>query len=276
MTKQIFSPDELLGICQKEENEAEKVYNLSIDSILPKKNGKRTSCDDELWELSHSIKTYGIVQPVIVKSLGMGVYELLAGERRINAARLAGLKSVPALVYQNDEKDNSLVLMAVLENVQRVNLSLVDEARIYDEIINKFEIDVNKLSKKLGKSPYEIESKIEILKLPDDVLKQIDEYKLSLFHARSFLKIKDTAILKSAVNTVCIRQFDEKRTESYVDELLRKSEISNSGCGVKDVKILTNTLKQIVEILAKTEGAGKVSISDLGDATEFKIILPGA
>ena len=256
--------------------EAEKVLTLPISSILPKKNGRRSSVnDDELWELSHSIKTYGIVQPVIVRALSMGTYELIAGERRIKAARLAGLKSVPCLVYENSCEDNSLILMSVLENVQRVNLSLVEEAKIYGDIVNRFGLDAQKLAKRLGKEPYEIEEKLKILTLPEEILKKMEEYNLSIFHAHSFLKIKDRALLTKAVTNVCVRHFDADKTEEYINDLLKEKEDLKLGNGsVLDVKILTNTINQIAKLLKNLGVDEALTINEEGASTEFIIKIP--
>lgn len=258
------------------EDEKDKVLMLPLSAILPKSGGRRSVIDEnELWELSYSIKTYGVVQPVLVKALGMGTYELLAGERRIKAARLAGLKSVPALVYTNDDSDTSLVLMAVLENVQRVNLSLVDEARVYMDIMTKFRLSFSQLAKKLGKQPYDIESKVKILELPEEVLKKLDEYNLSVFHAHSFLKIKNRELLKKAVTNVCVRQFDAQQTESYVENLLQSDgQGLAKACTVKDVKILTNTISQIASMLKKIGNSDAVTINENGSVTEFTIRVP--
>ena len=259
-----------------QKNTESDVRQLPINSIVTKP-GKNNSAitEEELWGLSYSIKTYGVVQPVIVKSIGMGTYELLAGERRIKAARLAGLSSVPALVYENEEKDNSLLLMTFLENVKRANLSLVDEARAYKDIMNQFGISAQRLAVKLGKQPYEIESKVEILLLPDYALEKIDEYRLSVFHARSLLKIKNPELLKKALTAICVRRFDAKQTESYVDNLIANcDELPSRSFSVKDVKILTNTIMQIAHMLKKCGDSETVTINETGNSTEFTLKIP--
>lgn len=265
------------NICAKVQKPSHgDVRQLPINSIVSKSNSKKSKItEEELWGLSYSIKTYGVVQPVIVKSIGMGTYELLAGERRIKAARLAGLTSVPALVYENEEKDNSLLLMTFLENVKRSNLSLIDEARAYADILNQFDISAERLAVKLGKQPYEIESKVEILELPDYVLEKIDEYKLSIFHAHSLLKIKNPELLKKALTNICVRQFDAKQTESYIDNLIANHEdFPSSQFSVKDVKILTNTIMQIAQMLKKCGDSETVKINDTDNSTEFTLKIP--
>lgn len=274
MTNTVFSAQNLSGFERKKE--AERVLMLQISSILPKKGAGRREIDEkELWELAYSIKTYGVVQPVIVKCLGMGTYELIAGERRIKAACLAGLKTVPAVVFENSEEDNNLFLLAVLENVQRTNLTLTEEARAYKDIMEQFEMSAEKLGKKLGKQPYEIESKVEMLKLPEYVLKKIDEYGLSVFHAHQFLKIKDAEILKKAVTAVTVRGFDVCRTENYINRLISETaEMPKNSFCVRDIKILTNTIGQIAAMLKKCGNDDAVSVTEKGNTTEFTIKVP--
>lgn len=275
MTNSILAVNNLKKFEEKEH--AEGVVNLPISSILPRKSGKDGEIsDNELWELSYSIRAYGIVSPIIVKPLAMGTYQLIAGQKRIKAASLAGLKTVPCLVYENEKKDNALILMTVIETAKNIKLTLVNEAKMYQEIITQFDLSAEELAKKLGRQTCDIESKIELLALPEFVLEKIDEYSLSVLHGHCFLKISDTALLKKAVNTVCVRRFDASQTESYIDNLL-KSEEKTSLSGVfslKDAKILTNTLSQVAAMLKKIGDESLVKISERDNLTEFVLTVP--
>ena len=250
-----------------------RVVMLPIDKILPKTGVRRSERDENgLWELSYSIKLYGVVQPIIVKRLGMGTYELIAGERRMRAARLAGLVRIPALIYENE--NNNLVMLAIVENVQRASLSLVDEARAYCDIMERFSLSPSALAKKLGKPPYEVESKAEIMKLPEDIITVVEQYGLTLFHARALLKISDAELLRSAAASIVAGGMSAAEAEAYVERLLADTVRPTVKFKLKDAKILTNTLRQIINMLKESDCEDAVRVNDRGIYSEVVLKIP--
>ena len=161
---------------------------IHIDDIKPNANQPRKVFDkDALADLSDSIKQHGVIQPIIVRPHN-GAYEIVAGERRWRASRLAGLKDVPCLV--RELTDEELMLFAIIENMQREDLNAVEEAEGLDRMISTFGMTQEQVSKSVGKSRPYITNSLRLLKLPEQVKKMISEGKISAGHGRALLAIK--------------------------------------------------------------------------------------
>ena len=168
-----------------------QVLNIPIEDIIPNRFQPRLNFDDSaLNELASSIKEHGIIQPLVVRRIGEK-FEIIAGERRYKAAKLAGLTSVPAVVTEmSDEKSAQA---AIVENVQRRDLSAIEEAKSYENLLEKGYLTQEKLAKKMGLSQSAISNKLRLLSLSDEVQKALMENKISERHARSLLQLKDPA-----------------------------------------------------------------------------------
>ena len=168
--------------------EAELVH-LPIGSIVPGRLQPRRRFDEAaLAKLTESIRTQGVVQPVLVRPSG-GRYELIAGERRWRAAQAAGLATVPAVV--RDDGDTDALLLALVENVAREDLSPIEEARGYVVLLEEFDLDLGEIATKVGRSKPSVSNRMRLLELPDDVLELLEERKLSEGHARAVLAVPD-------------------------------------------------------------------------------------
>ena len=168
--------------------EAELVH-LPIGSIVPGRLQPRRRFDEAaLAKLTESIRTQGVVQPVLVRPSG-GRYELIAGERRWRAAQAAGLATVPAVV--RDDGDTDALLLALVENVAREDLSPIEEARGYVVLLEEFDLDLSEIATKVGRSKPSVSNRMRLLELPDDVLELLEERKLSEGHARAVLAVPD-------------------------------------------------------------------------------------
>jgi ParB family chromosome partitioning protein len=215
-----------------------------------------------------------VVQRVIVRKLGMGVYELIAGERRLRASKLAGIRSIPAIIYEAEH--SSLMMMTVIENLQRSNLNFVEEAKSYDNMIRQFGFTEEELAKKLGKNPYEVANRLRILTLPREVIQKLAEHNLTQYHANSLLRLKDGELQKEVADIIISRGFDVAQTDAYVDKLISK----NGGkpgahiCKLQDVRILTNTIKQISELLNRSGIGSCVQVRDAEGSTRYTIVVP--
>ena len=172
----------------KEKKENEVVY-LRLDDILPNQFQPREVFDETgLQELADSIKEHGVIQPVIVRPQGEK-YELIAGERRCKASALAGLTKVPAIIREMDDKESAKV--SLLENLQRRNLSAIEEARTYKKILELDNMTQDELAKTMGKSQPMIANKIRLLGLPEEVQDALIKNQISERHARSLLNVKN-------------------------------------------------------------------------------------
>ena len=169
----------------------EEVKYLSVDQIIPNRYQPRHIFDEtELHDLSQSIKEHGVLQPIIVRRTGDGAYELIAGERRLRAAKIAGLAAIPALVrLSNDEKS---LAVALVENVQRQNLNPMEEARAYAQLTGEFGLKQDELASAMGKNRSTIANFLRLMSLPREVQDFIEHEQISLGHAKVILGIKES------------------------------------------------------------------------------------
>ena len=221
-----------------------KNNNLSISSIISNQYQPRKNFDKEsLQELSNSIKERGVIQPLIVrKSVNMSKkYELIAGERRMQAAQLAGLHEVPVLIIEaNNLKSLEL---AIIENVQRKDLNPIEEAKSYQRLINEFNYDQEKVSKFIGKSRPYISNSLRLLSLPDYVIKLLEEDKISSGHAKILVGLSNSEVIAKKIIS---KKLSVRQTESLVNLLKNnKNKIFS-----KDVNILNleKSLKEKIGI----------------------------
>jgi ParB family chromosome partitioning protein len=169
---------------------ASELIQVPVGSIRPNSRQPRRRLDGEgIDELAESIRAQGLVQPVVVRSAPDGGYELIAGERRWRAARVAGLATVPALVRETDDRDS--LLLALVENVAREDLSPVDEARAYAVLMDEFGLALGEVAEQVGRSKPTVSNRVRLLELPDDVLGLVERGRLSEGHARAVLAVPD-------------------------------------------------------------------------------------
>jgi ParB family transcriptional regulator, chromosome partitioning protein len=169
---------------------ATELVQLPVGSIRANTRQPRRRLDGErIDELADSIRAQGVVQPVVVRTSPEGGYELIAGERRWRAARVAGLATVPAVVRETDDR-NSL-LLALVENVAREDLSPVDEARAYAVLMDEFGLGLGEVAEQVGRSKPTVSNRVRLLELPDDVLGLVERGQLSEGHARAVLAVPD-------------------------------------------------------------------------------------
>ena len=166
------------------------VNKIDISKILPNKQQPRKNFEDkDIQELSNSIKNQGLIQPIIVRNAGDDSYEIIAGERRWRACQLAGVHSVDCVVM--DAAEDQVFELALIENIQRENLNVVEEAKAYKQIIEKNKLKTEDLAKQLGKSPSHISNLIRILELDEEIHQMIISGKISMGHARALVGVPD-------------------------------------------------------------------------------------
>lgn len=194
-----------------------RVLQVAVGDITPNPHQPRhTFSEEKLTELSHSIREKGILQPLIVTEKD-GKYELIAGERRLRAAKMAGLSSVPVLVRQYEEMDK--LEWAIIENAQRHNLNSLEEARAYRKLSQEFSLSQEAIAKKMGKSRSSIANTLRLLSLPIEIQKAIEEEKISEGHAKVLLSIdnpeKQRALFDLILkNDLTVRQTEDQSRES--------------------------------------------------------------
>jgi ParB family chromosome partitioning protein len=181
-----------------------ELAHLPVGSIRPNTRQPRRRLDSEgIEELAESVRAQGLVQPVVVRPAAAGGYELIAGERRWRAARVAGLATVPALVRETDDRDS--LLLALVENVAREDLSPVDEARAYATLMDEFGLSLGEVAEHVGRSKPAVSNRLRLLELPDDVLALVERGQLSEGHARAVLAVPDNEERRRLVRRI-VRQ----------------------------------------------------------------------
>ncbi len=213
-----------------EEAKPNEIVEIKISEIRSNPYQPRKIFDEEaLNELASSIKEHGIVQPIIVKKSIKG-YELVAGERRTKAAKIAGLETVPAIVKDFD--DEQMMEIALIENIQRENLNPIEEAMAYDSILRSSNITQDELAKKFGKSRSYITNSLGLLRLPDDTKKYVEDNKLSMSHARALSKLEDNDQINRLANKIVNENLNVRAIENITrdihDQEIKKEKDENT------------------------------------------------
>ena len=188
---------------------------VAIELIQPNPRQPRTVFDvDQLQELAASIKEVGVMQPPVVRSIADGKYELIMGERRLRASKLAGLKTIPVIIRQTP--DNELLREALLENIHRSQLNSLEEAAAYQNLINDFNYPHDELASKIGKSRPVISNTPRLLNLPASVQRKIAAGVISAGHARALLSLTDEKEIESLANRIVAENLSVRAVEELV------------------------------------------------------------
>jgi len=254
---------------------------INIDCIRPNPYQPRKQFNKAaLEELSESIKQYGVIQPINVRKISSNAYELVAGERRLRAAKMADLKEMPAIIINID--DNNSAVMALIENLQREDLSYMEEAEGYHNLITEHGFTQEELAQKIGKSQSTIANKIRLLKLPPLVKKILADNNLTERHARALLKLHDEQLQLKVLKHVCEKNMNVKKTEELVDRAIERytREAKEGGSerkftrAIKDIRIFVNTIKQAIDLMKKSGLNVKAAQFDRGEYVEFIVRIP--
>ena len=224
--------------CQKLKTymETGRVIFLSVKSIRPNPSQpRRIFSQDALSELADSIRQHGVLQPLSVRRV-QGGYELIAGERRLRAAQLAGLGEVPCLVMQMDDKESGLA--AMIENLQRQDLDFVEEAQGIAALMRAQNLSQEQTARLLGKSQSAVANKLRLLRHSQPVLNALRAGNLTERHARALLRLGDAAQRQAALRTVLQQRMSVAETEGYVETLLRPPERRELGALLSEVRRL--------------------------------------
>ena len=198
-------------------NMESQIQHISVDLIIPNRFQPRLTFDEKsLSELSQSIKEHGIIQPIVVRRLGEK-YEIIAGERRYKAAVMAGLTEVPIIISNID--DSKSIEVAVLENIQRKNLTSIEEAKSYKKILDKGYLTQDVLAKRLGISQSTIANKLRLLNLSLNVQNALMQERISERHARSLLQIEDEDLQDAVLNKIINERMTVKQLDDYIKSL---------------------------------------------------------
>lgn len=257
------------------------IVYVNINSIRPNPYQPRKQFNKaSLDELCESIKQYGVIQPINVRKISGNTYELVAGERRLRAATMAGLGEIPAIVVNVDDNDSAV--MALIENLQREDLTYMEEAEGYNNLISDHGFTQEELAQKIGKSQSTIANKIRLLKLSPMVKKILVDNNLTERHARALLKLHDEQLQLRVLRHVCEKGMNVKRTEELVERAIEKytREAAYQGSdkkltrAIKDIRIFVNTIRQAIDLMKKSGVNAKAAQLDRGEYIEFIVRIP--
>ena len=253
------------------------VNYVSIELISPNVYQPRKHFNEEtIEELSQSIKAYGIIQPLTVRRSGESRYELVAGERRLRAAKKIGLEEVPVIIIDITDKESAAI--ALLENLQREDLNFFEEATAYYNLIKDHSYTQEHLAQMIGKKQSTIANKLRLLKLDKVIIDVLVENKLTERHARALLRLPDVNIQKKVLKVIVDKSLNVKNTEELIEKellILCKNEVSTHRKkkikGIFTPRVYINTIKQVFD---KYGINAQYKSKELEDSIEVIIRIP--
>lgn len=257
------------------------IVYLSTEDIVPNPVQPRKRFDgDGLEELSQSIRDYGILNPLSVRLRGSR-YELVAGERRLRAARLAGLKEVPCILLDVNMEDASLI--ALVENLQRRDLDFIEEANGINQLIRMFGMSQEEAARRLGKSQSAVANKLRLLRLPPDVLESLRQNGLTERHGRALLRLPDEESQRAALLYILDNGLTVAATDAYIDALLEPEQEPEPEVPkaegrrtfvLKDVRVFLNTLSRSIDLMKQGGIDAGIQREDTEDSLILTISIP--
>ena len=261
---------------QKSDFLSTRVQYISTTRIRPNPQQPRRSFpEDALAELAESIRRYGILQPLTVRRTDEG-YELIAGERRLRAAKLAGLREVPCLLARSSEEESAL--LALIENLQRRDLHYLEEAAAIARLIATYGLSQEQAAERLGKSQSAIANKLRLLRLSPDCVRLLREHDLSERHARALLRLTDEEDRLKALQVIAARGYNVAQSEAYIEELLKLKQKTPPPrlptYIVKDVRIFLNTIRHSLGLMQRAGVQADMQREDTDDGILLTIRIP--
>ena len=258
---------------------------IRISEIVRNPNQPRRYFDPEaIATLAESIRQYGVLNPLTVRRTANGGYELVAGERRLRAARVAGLTDVPCLLINADGEDSSVI--ALVENLQRRDLDFFEEANGFKRLIEQFGLTQEEAARKVGKTQSAVANKLRLLRLSQQNMELIRCNNLTERHARALLRLNDEADRINVTNYIIEHELNVSRTEEFIDELLKAKENPQPGVEpesgkhvvrlFKDVRFFLNTLNRAVGVMVDAGIGATVKQQESDDGLTLTICIPHA
>ena len=256
------------------------ICQIPIHAISPNPYQPRRSFDEEaLRGLCESIKKYGVIQPITVRRLFSGDYELVAGERRLKACLMAGMLKVPAIICNLNDNDSAVV--ALVENIQRENLGFMEEAEAYRNLLYNHGLTQEELAESLGKTQSSVANKVRLLKLSKLIREIIKDHSLTERHARALLRLGSEDEQLKALEKITGRGLNVQQTDELIESMLEsknppKKTVHTSlskGKPIKDMRLFTNTIRHAVDLMHR-HGIDATTIeNEYDDRIEYVITV---
>lgn len=264
--------------------EERSLRRIRVSDIARNPNQPRKYFDPEaIAQLAESIRQYGVLNPLTVRRSPSGGYELVAGERRLRAARVAGLNEVPCLVIAADNEDSSAI--ALVENLQRRDLDFFEEAYGFKRLIDQYGLTQEEAARKVGKTQSAVANKLRLLRLSQKNMELIRSANLTERHARCLLRLDSEDERINATNYIIEHDLNVSRSEQYIEELLKERERETELPVqqerkvvrlIKDVRFFLNTLNRAVGVMVDSGIGATVQQQDSEDGLTLTIVIPHA
>ena len=250
----------------------EEIIDIKIDELRPNPYQPRKKFDDDaLSDLAESIKEHGVFQPIIVKKSIKG-YEIIAGERRVRASRMAGLEKIPAIIRNLD--DEQMMEIALLENLQRENLTSIEEAIAYKSMIDKLNLTQDELAKKVGKSRSHVTNILGLLRLPKEVQDMIANNQISMGHARVLSKLEDDDKIIEMANEIVTRKLPVRDLEDAASTQTKKVKLERHISKNNDYKYVEELLREKLDTRVKIKDKKiEINFTNVADLNRILEIL---
>lgn len=268
----------MFGISDK--NESEEIRQIPVDEIVPNPYQPRTVFDDDkIDELCQTIRTHGLIQPIVVR-VRDNRYELIAGERRLRATKKLGMERIPAIIKEfNDTQTASI---ALIENLQREGLTAIEEAIAYQKLIDMHNLTQESLAQRLGRGQSTIANKLRLLHLPQTIQEALMGRKITERHARALIPLKDEGTQLKVLQEILDRDWNVKQTETRVKQILDsienpKIEKKNKPrwkAFSRDARIAINTVRQSIDMVMQTGLPVETNEEDYEEFYQFTIRIP--
>ncbi len=253
----------------------EEIMDLNLDELRPNPyQPRKVFTDEALHDLAESIKEHGVFQPIIVKKSNVKGYEIIAGERRVRASKLAGLKTIPAII--RSFTDEQMMEIALLENLQRENLNAIEEATAYKSMIDNLHLTQEQLSKKVGKSRSHVTNMLGLLRLPDEVRVLVNDGSITMGHARAISKLenKDEMIIlanKIVNESLPVREIEKVTSD---DQVSKKVKINRRKDVNPELKYVEDIMKEKLDTRVKIkEHKIEIAFTNVADLNRILEIL---
>ena len=265
---------------EKERKHSEEVIKIPIDQIVPNRYQPRTIFDEEkIEELSRTIHTHGVIQPIVVRRLEDNRYEIIAGERRYRAIKKLNWTEVPAIVRNLNDKETASI--ALIENLQREELTAIEEALAYQQLIELHHLTQEALAQRLGKGQSTVANKLRLLKLPKYVQDAILRREITERHARALISVKDEELQIKLVELIKENDWNVRQLEEYIQQLTKPVETEEEKktkpkrkAISKDIRIALNTIKQSLSMVSKSGINIKTEEEDTEDYYQITVKIP--
>ncbi|AIE61694.1 nucleoid occlusion protein [Bacillus methanolicus] len=261
---------------QAETDHTEEIKKIPIEDIVPNRFQPRTVFDDEkIEELARTIHTHGIIQPIVVREFGNNQFEIIAGERRWRAMKKLGWDEVPAII--KNLNDTETASMALIENLQREELSPIEEAIAYGKLLELHNLTQEALAQRLGKGQSTVANKLRLLKLPNEVQEALLNKIITERHARSLIPLKDPEKQVKLLQEIIEKNLNVKQTEERVAKMLEQTEKKpqpKRKVFSKDMRIAVNTIRQSLSMVSESGITLDSEEEEFEDYYQFTIRIP--